>query len=386
MRIIAIWPAEPVWQRDLALSVRFLRELGHDATLVVDEQYLIPGEKRQSIEFVKWSELSTNEWWNARKPDGVILGLFGATRHASIRAAALRNCNRVIERLDTDGTLAPAISLVRYFDAYWTHYADAGGGIMRAVAPILAAIRTIFLAAFPGLLFRRVALELASVPMITAPLPIAATRVEHFIARYAGTDRQVDFAPFAIDSSGFRFDPSVERRKRIVTIGRWTSRQKGALLMRDVLVRFLKEYPDWEATVIGTGATEFDYSSVSTRVSVAESLAPAQIARLLQQSRIYFLSSRQEGASLACSEALVSGCSIVGPASVACVEFDVSANSGTAATRRRPKELLDALRCEAELWNTGSRNPGEIAQHWRTIHDGDVATQRYVDLLTRLPR
>ena len=381
MRILAIWPAPPLWHRDLALNVLFLRRMGHDAMLVADERFRPTQSDNRPVEFVNWNELSTDSWWRSHTFDAVILGLFGATKYSAVRAAALRNCKRVIERLDTDGVIAPMISRGAYFDAYWTHYADRGTMVQRAFAPAIAAVRTIVLSAMPSLLFRKLAAQLAAVPAVTTPLPLSAKRVQSFIRAYADVAREISFAPFAIDTSVFRFDPQVPKKNIVMTIGRWNSRQKDVGLTLNALNTFLTKHSDWNAVIIGPGLPPKRLDKgCSSRVTLAAELPPAEIASIMQEAKIYFLASRQEGASLSCSEALVMGCSIVGPANVACVAFNASANSGTVATRRAVASLTTALDREAILWRTGERDPEQIAQHWLQLHDGTIATQRYVSL------
>jgi glycosyltransferase involved in cell wall biosynthesis len=385
MRILAIWPAAPLWHRDLALNVFFLRRMGHSAVLVADERFRPTQSDNRPIEFVNWNDLSADSWWRSHTFDAVILGLFGATKYSAVRAAALRNCKRVIERLDTDGVMAPMISRGAYFDAYWTHYADHGTILQRAFAPAIAALRMIVLSAMPSLLFGKLAAQLAAVPVVTAPLPLSAKRVQSFIRAYADVAREISFVPFAIDTSVFRFDPQFPKKNIVTTIGRWNSRQKDVGLTLKTLNAFLIEHSDWNAVIIGPGLApkQLDRRCLS-RVTLGAELLPNEIASIMQEAKIYFLASRQEGASLSCSEALVMGCSVVGPVDVACVAFNASANSGTVATRRGVASLVTALHREAILWNTGERDPQQIAHHWLQLHDGTIATQRYVNLFNRM--
>ena len=129
-RILALLPIQysdhwGFWFRDAGLVVATLREMGYDAWLVA-----LPGpdsaETKEPVIQVPLEELARPEWWQAQKPDAVISLMWGASRYAAIRRAALTVTKRFLEKLDTDGIRSPRIWLAEYFLATCTQVADTG--------------------------------------------------------------------------------------------------------------------------------------------------------------------------------------------------------------------------------------------------------------------
>src|SRR3954453_12036329 len=147
-RILACLPGIPYsdaggfWFRDVGLSVMTLRTLGYDAWLIV---YGKPGEPRTNYPVIIATEeqLSNPEWWQAQKPDGVILNTWSAPRYDAMRAAALKATPHAVETLDTDGFRSPSVSICGYFLQSYSRYREVGSPWYRKLlAPFIAATRT----------------------------------------------------------------------------------------------------------------------------------------------------------------------------------------------------------------------------------------------------
>jgi glycosyltransferase involved in cell wall biosynthesis len=240
--------------------------------------------------------------------------LFGATRFAAIRSAALAATNAVIERLDTTGVMEPIGYFGPYWNAYSTLYAEDNCAFIRAIAPTLAFVRSVALSVFPGLLSSRIAKELSAVPFVIAPIPFVASRIQQFITKYTGVRNNVYFVPFPIESDIFKLDALTPKECTIISVGRWNAPVKDVRLVVRTMAGFLREHFDWKAIIVGADASRYVEKLVTEpqlqdRFEAYDNVTHTQLATLYSRARIYLLGSRTESACLACSEALVMGCS-----------------------------------------------------------------------------
>ncbi len=85
----------------------------------------------------------------------------------------------------------------------------------------------------------------------------------------------------------------------------------------------------------------------------------------LGRAKIFLSSSRFEGFSIAASEALALGCTLVGTPLESFTYLVCGGWSGSLATSFDAASLSGALLYEYEAWNRNLRNPEEIAAFWR---------------------
>ena len=391
-RILALLPIPysdrgGFWFRDAGLVVATLREMGHDAWLVA-----LPGpdsaETKQPVIQASLAELVQPEWWRAQKPDAVISLMWGASRYASVRRSALTVTKRFIEKLDTDGIRSPRIWLREYFLATRTQFSDTGRyrwfpplGWLRALA------QTVVLYCFPRVLDRRVALCLAELPVVNAESPVAAERIERLIGWWSPTLPRITAIPHPVDERDLVAPASVERRQRVVAVGRWDAHQKNFPLLLRTLSAFLKDHPDWDAVIVGGLLDRMERIrgllavEVRERVKFTGPIPHTELAGHLYSSRILLVTSKHESFHIAAAEALCCGCSVVGPGAIASMVYFTGSDSGTLAIRRDMVSLCEALGAEVRAWKEGHRDPERIAAVWRPRVGAKAVVEQMLEVL-----
>ena len=360
---LTIRPDQLFWHRDLGLLTKAFRDLGHEAYLVVhlatepgatlgapneldhprEQPFEVPqpranvsrergargevGLPRSAPDSCSHSEIRNSKsptppvlwpspsdvrnplWWQSHKPDLVILGLWTRPKYDPVRRAALSATPHVVERADSDGMRTASCGLLTYakrrFDYFrdriyhWPSLFSIPASIFYSFASILATpwIET------------RLARTLKLLPAIAVETPHATTLWKSLATRLGADPEKIHCVPHPIQTDIFKFDPTIQKKNQIISVGRWESYQKNLPLLLKTLRNFLDQNPDWTSLVIGSGLPA---KSPHPRITFLSSTAPNQLARLMQESKIFLSSSRYESFGLAATEAGACGCAVVG--------------------------------------------------------------------------
>jgi glycosyltransferase involved in cell wall biosynthesis len=179
--------------------------------------------------------------------------------------------------------------------------------------------------------------------------------------------------------------------KRIICIARWLPQdwpEKGPRLLLESVAAFLKVRPDYEAMVIGRGATAlrnavfYPQRLNHMRLTLIDHLPNTELTPLLAESRISLCSSFHESYHIASFEAACCGCSVVALQSpdLPALQSVVQIN-GTFARTETPEAFTDALFEEARAWDQNARNPFEIYTRFKQDVHVDVVGRSCIDLL-----
>jgi len=411
---LAIRPDQLFWHRDLGLLTKAFRDLGHNAYLVVhlatepspppaisneldhpSEQPFdlssealakeeAPPERSEALtalgplptfalshiptsatsanleEPVLWpspSDVRDPLWWKDHNPDLVILGLWTRPKYDPIRRAALSATPRVIERADSDGMRTASCGLLTYakrrFDCFrdrtyrWPSPLSIFASIFYSFASILAT---------PWIEYR-LKKTLRLLPSILVETPHATTLWKSLATRLGADPEKIHCVPHPIQTDIFKFDPTIQKKNQIISVGRWDSYQKNLPLLIKTLRTFLDKNPSWTSLVIGSGLPA---KSPHPRITFLPPLPPPDLARHMQWSKIFLYSSRYESFLMAGAEALTAGCSVVGPV------FSVSSNYFDSFVFDRHDlgsrlALAALLLAEKKAWSFGWRDPARIS-------------------------
>ena len=363
---LTIRPDQLFWHRDLGLLTKAFRDLGHNAYLVVHlatepgatlgapnkldhpreqpcvaQQGLprlsvagphsplptfapshIPTSAASNInhptskildEPVLWastSQVRDKEWWKVHHPDLVILGLWTRPKYDPIRRAALSATPQVVERADSDGMRTASCGLLPYAKRRFDYFRDR---TCRWPSP-LSILTSIFYSfasvlATPWIEFRlRKTMEL--LPSIFVETPHATNLWKSLATRFGVDPSKIQCVPHPIQTDIFKFDSAIQKKKQIISVGRWDSYQKNLPLLLKTLRNFLEKNPSWTSLVIGSGLPT---KSPHPRITFLPPLSPPDLARHMQESKIFFFSSHYESFLIAGVEALSCGCAVVGP-------------------------------------------------------------------------
>ena len=318
---LAIRHDQLFWHRDLGLLTKAFRDLGHDALLVVhpagDASSKIKNPKlnipNDPVLWASPSQVRDKEWWKNHHPDLVIFGLWTRPKYDPTRRAALSATPHVIERADSDGMRTASCGLLTYakrrFDYFrdrtyqWPSLLSIPASIFYALASTLATpwIET------------RLSRTLKLLPAVAVETPHATALWKSLATRLGVDPSKIHCVPHPIQTDIFKFDPAVPKKNQIISVGRWDSYQKNLPLLVKTLRDFLDKNPTWTSLVIGSGLPA---KSPPPQITFLPPLSPPDLARHMQESMIFFFSSRYESFGLAAAEASACGCTVVGPSNI----------------------------------------------------------------------
>jgi glycosyltransferase involved in cell wall biosynthesis len=313
---LTIRPNQLFWHRDLGLLTKAFRDLGHEACLVVHPAFdplskIKNPTSKIPEEPVLWpSSLDVRNplWWQSQKPDLVILGLWTRPKYDPIRRAALSATPRVVERADSDGMRTASCGLLTYakrrFDYFrdrtyhWPSLLSIPASIFYSFASTLAT---------PWMEYR-LKKTLRLLPSILVETPHATALWKSLATRLGADPEKIHCVPHPIQADIFKFDPAIPKKNQIISVGRWDSYQKNLPLLLKTLRAFLDKNPSWTSLVIGSG---LQTKSPHPRITLLPPLSPPDLARHMQESKIFLSSSRYESFGLAANEARACECTTV---------------------------------------------------------------------------
>jgi len=310
---LAICPDQLFWHRDLGLLTKTFRELGHDAYLVVhpagDTSSKISNTKsniqNDPVLWVSQQDVCNPLWWKDHHPDLLILGLWTRPKYDPIRRAALSATPHVIERADSDGMRTASCGLLTYVKRRFDYFRDRSyrwPSLLSIPASISYSFASIL--ATPWIEYRlKKTLEL--LPSILVETPHATNLWKSLAGRLGVDPEKIHCVPHPIQTDIFKFEPAIPKKNQIISVGRWESYQKNLPLLLKTLRTFLDKNPTWTSLVIGSGLPA---KSPNPQITVLSSISPHDLARHMQESKIFLSTSRYESFGLAANEAILCGC------------------------------------------------------------------------------
>jgi glycosyltransferase involved in cell wall biosynthesis len=247
----------------------------------------------------------------------VILGLWTRPKYDPIRRAALSATPHVIERADSDGMRTASCGLLTYAKRRFDYFRDR----TYRWPPLLSIPASIFYS-FASILATpwietRLARTLKLLPAVAVETPHATNLWKSLATRLGADPEKIHCVPHPIQADIFKFDPAIPKKNQIISVGRWESYQKNLPLLLKTLRAFLDQNPTWTSLVIGSGLPA---KSPHPKIIFLPPTDPTQLARLMQESKIFLSSSRYESFGLAASEAVSCGCTSYGPPSLKFLE------------------------------------------------------------------
>jgi len=252
-------------------------------------------------------------WWKDHHPNLVILGLWTRPKYDPVRRAALSATPHVIERADSDGMRTASCGLLTYAQRRFDYFRDRTyrwPSLLSIPASIVYSFATI--CATPWI-ETRLARTLKVLPAVAVETPHATVLWKSLAKRLGVDPSKIHCVPHPIQTDIFKFDPTIPKKNQIISVGRWESYQKNLPLLLKTLCSFLDKNPSWTSLVIGSGLPA---KSPHPQITFLPPLSPPDLARHMQESMIFFFSSRYETFGLAAAEASACGCTVVGPSNI----------------------------------------------------------------------
>jgi glycosyltransferase involved in cell wall biosynthesis len=378
MRIGIVWP-DPT--RLAVLSIRFeryregFRRLGHEAIII---------STAEAAEGFEWADVSVPTLAALRDPAlyaglrldaALVLTWLGLP---DIMAAVRPHVRHLISLSDSDGVIGVQVFPARLLSRMvlvQTNFGDR----LRTAGWWLRQYLGIYRGVDRGLVESG---RLADRIIVFSPG--AKENLRGFFSHHGeeALVSRIVVAPFPVGDD-FEHDPvSADREDRVIAIGRWDDPQKGVGLLVAGLERYLRAGGRWKFTLLGRGGENAFRSLLATfpdRVEYRGAVAQDKVAALLGRARVLLSTSRWESGPIVASEAMLRGCSLVGPASIPSFVQFCEAGCGTTFVRRSASAVAAALGAEAEAWATGRRDPAAIAARWRGYFTPEAVSRRLLD-------
>ena len=365
MRIGVIWPENYPLART---TVRFelylegFRALGHDAVLVATEAASV-GFPCETWKIPDRAALLAPGLWADLGLDAALVCTWLV--NGDVLAAARPHVRRLISLSDSDGCIGVRVHPWSLLSRMW---------VMQQRLPDRLRTARWWLSQFLGIDVRRDAEVLASCRLadrIVVFSPGAGESLASFFRyhREEGLIGRIAVAPYPVDE-GFGDGPLEKAREdRVVAIGRWDDPQKDAGLLAASLKRLLRDRAATRCSILGAGgggALESLRAAFPGRVDCPGPVPPARVREILGRSRCLVSTSRWESGPIVAAEALLRGCSLVGPHSIPSFRcFCRDGSCGTTFVRRSAPSASAAVRSELEAWDAGRRDAEEIGSAWR---------------------
>jgi glycosyltransferase involved in cell wall biosynthesis len=331
--------------------------------------------------------LSDPAWWRTHSPDSVILFSWAMPQYTPIAAAIKSSGAKLVVFLDSAGFWSPWSNGHQWFKAQWDACTRKRGLVVGASRYAASIVRSFIPGAFDRPRLEH--MDLAHAVTVTSPLVLERTQQ---YARTYGFNRLADkihLLPLPV-STHMRYDDE-EKCKRVICVARWLPQdwpEKCPQLLLESLDTFLRKRPDYEALVVGRGASELRDASFYPRsldernFTTINYLPNNELVPLLASSQISLCTSFHESFHIASFEAACCGCSIVALQSpdVPALQF-LAKENGTLASQEHPTAFAEALMIEADLWGRGQRSPWQASLRWQQYAHADKVASQCVQLI-----
>jgi len=368
------------WGRDLGLTVRAFRQLGHDAQLVCYPTTHSKDPLDRPVQLITQSQSTSRDWWIQQNPDLILLGLWSQSKYRPIRTAALSSNALVIERCDGDGFRLPSCGHRQFWQNTISAQIDAHPHCPIALAAILGGGKAGLFEIFASYFESRLAATLAMVPLFLSETPVSTQSLQSLATRIGSNPNRFQHVPHPIDENVFSYARE-SKKNTVIAVGRWGSWQKDWPLTRKALKIFLDRNLDYEAVVFGSGLS---VGRISERLFSRGICPQEEISKRLREAKILFFASRYEGSMLAGGEALLSGCTVIGPRTTPCSSYFASFFGGPTPPERAASALAYALEAEAQAWSQCRRDPHKISENARHQMGSLVVAQKILTLTSEI--
>ena len=366
--------------RDSGLLCRGFQSLGVESRAVMpgDAQ---PGDEADLIR-TDFANLESPDWWRSHQLDGVVLYAWGSPRFRKVAAAIRAAGIFLVLNQDNGGLVSPRAGYRDWLCEQWI-LAGQGRGTgawLRALTLTLRGLSAGILVTDP---LRAAHLKHGHV--IACVSPIAADYYRKLCGIYGGADLagRVTVVPHAVEP---HFCYSGEpKRRQVACVGLWPKiAQKRAWRLMEVIGALVAVDERVVVVIAGTCTPELvDWhrslaASQRDRVQLRGRVDRDELAVILRESQVFYSPSAYESFGIAAAEALCSGCSVVAGRSVSMASFEwfVAENSGALAAENTRHTHLETLQNELAGWESGVRNPRQIAAVWgERLHAGNVAAR-----------
>lgn len=376
---VAFGGSADFFARDSGLLCRGFQTLGMEGRAVM------PGERQPDDEAdlirTDYHNLESAEWWRSHDLDGVVLYAWGRPNFRKVAAAIHRAGIFLVLNQDNGGLVSPLLGPLA-----WVCEQGRLSGAGRVDGGWLRLVKLLVKGFSKGLLWDDPlrAWHLRQGDVITCVTPIAAGHYRRYCRIYGGRAfaARVRVLPHPVHP---QFQMIGSKRRQVVAVGRWDDlRQKRPDRLMEVIGRLLDRDLAVEVEIVGGGIEHLQawhgrlVEWQRARVRLRGRMLPEDMVGIYAASQVAYCPSVFESFHIASGEALCCGCTVVAARSDSLAAFQWFARdgAGTLASKDDTEGHLKALMEELASWDSGHRNPENIARLWGgRLHADRVAAQ-----------
>lgn len=353
--------------KDTGQLVSGFIKLGNECEIIgISGMVTDKGESRYPVRYITHADAESTAFWGGSKYDLVICYTWLRKKYLPMLSAIRKAGKKLVIKPDNDGRYNYPVNprwgqdVVSFFSFSYFRI------ILRQI------YRRMFVNSYLIALVKHI--EFADVVIIESPGAYANIAT---ILVYAGKHNLIAKL-FPIQNPVHYSAITSEiplKRKLVVAVGEWTrivgeGFQKNTDCMIEVVTEFLRIEPEYEVAIIGDmGGREerFEKLDISQkkRLILCGNTARQDMLKFLGLAQVFFMPSMAEGFSIAASEAVCLGCSIVGTPLECLVYLARGGVGGTISYDFKPNAVLGALLVDVNRWKRKSYDVSEISLYWR---------------------
>jgi glycosyltransferase involved in cell wall biosynthesis len=359
--------------KDLGQIARGLKDLGNEVFFITTKSnfkdFIFPVIEA-SIE-----NLEKEKFFKEIDCDVIIFYTWLSIRFNRLIESAKNSGKRVIIKLDSDGRFGYPILISRLRG--FTHiknfkeFIDYFSWVFRYIA-------------FGTFLFKKKIKQLYIADKVIIESPQALVNLFTFLFYHKKLDLSIldkcCVIPNPVDKAFIR--PPGNKENIILCVADWENRAKNRKNLFKLIKKFLEIKKNWRFVIIGNGSNYF--SSLSNeKVIIKDEVPHGEIIEYFSKAKIFLLPSFWEGFNISASEAVCSGCSIVGTPLECLFYLSNNGFSGTISYDFNYKSLLSALLIDVYKWENGIYNAKLISDYWQNILNREKIAKMIVDIINK---
>lgn len=372
----------PSWEtKDTGELVLGLQELGHECDILAvlgAQEPAIPGK----FPVIYLSATNIDDWkfWSSTPYDLVICYTWLRAKYLPLLKAIKKSGKKVIVKGDTDGRYSFPVN------PRW------GQDIVPfiSVASARIALRKIKRWLWAGNYLQDLVSHIEVIDRLVVESPGAYSNISGILTYAKRPDlvSKISSIQNPVGSSALTRKIST-KRKIVVCVGEWTrvvgeGLQKNTECVVKVLSEFLKIEPEYEVIIIGEmGGRENAFNQLSksqkSRLHLLGKVSHHDMLGYVEKSQVFFMPSMTEGFSIAASESVAMGCSIVGTPLECLVYLARGGLGGTISHDFRSNAVLGSLLADVNRWKRGVYSATEISEFWRPRLSPKIISQLILD-------
>ena len=387
MKICVFFHAfEPIHEnKDPEQILLGLRDIGFKSEMVTYQKPVLDRYNKFPIRKITPQQAHDVNFWRSTEYDAVIAYTWLRNDLLWVLRVLKEAGKKVIAKADTDGRYS--------FPVYprWDTYIKKSLNIL----DYLKIARRRFKRRFNAKKYiDYLAEHLTLADYIIVETPQAQANLAYFLSYWKNPDliKKLFVIPNPVADDAMNSTIPERKQNRITAIGNWQIKfgsyyAKNTAMMITSICNFLSKRTDYHAEILGDGADiirdiiKKRNLKETRRLDIAGSVGHQKVINSLAESQVFFMPSTFEGLSIAASEAVCMGCSIVG-SPLECLRYlSQEGSNGTLAADFREEAYLGALIADVLKWERGIYSAKNISSIWRNRLKKLEIARQYKDLI-----